>query len=133
MAYEPHETLPRRLTESVAWLTTISPTGRPAPRPIWFVADGGALLVFSQTTAAKVTHIKGNPLVALNFNTAADGGDVLVLGGRAELVPDVKPSTTPGYLDKYEALYPGIGHDVASFDAMYDQGIRITPDRSWGF
>ncbi|MCU1682609.1 MAG: pyridoxamine 5-phosphate oxidase [Amycolatopsis sp.] len=133
MAYEPHETLPRRLTDPVAWLTTVTSTGRPAPRPIWFVGDGDTLLVFSQPTAVKVKHIEANPLVSVNFNTGAGGGDVLVLSGRAKLVPDIKPSTTPGYLEKYESHYPGIEHDVESFDAMYSQGIRITPDRTWGF
>jgi PPOX class probable F420-dependent enzyme len=134
MAYEPHESLPRHVSEPVAWLTTITSTGRPAPRPVWFVAaEGDTLLVFSEPGALKVKHIRANPLVSLNFNTSADGGDVLVLSGRAELVDGPKPSTTPGYLEKYEALYPAIKHDVASFDAQYSQAIRVTPDRSWGF
>lgn len=133
MAFEPDEKLLKRVDEPLAWLTTVTPTGRPAPRPIWFVYHDGAFFVFSQSGGVKLKHIAANPNVSLNFNTNAGGGDVLVVSGTAEIVEGFKPSTTPGYLDKYEALYAAIGSDVAKFDAEYNVGIRITPTKSWGF
>jgi len=133
MAFEPDEKLLKRVDEPLAWLTTVTPTNRPAPRPIWFVYVDGTFVVFSQSGAAKLKHLKANPNVSISFNTNADGGDVLVVSGTAEIVEGIKPSTTPGYLDKYEALYTGIGSDVAKFDADYSVGIRVTPARSWGF
>ncbi|HEV7977613.1 pyridoxamine 5'-phosphate oxidase family protein [Amycolatopsis sp.] len=133
MAFEPDEKLLKRVDEPLAWLTTVTPTNRPAPRPIWFVYVDGAFIVFSQTGAAKLKHITANPNVSINFNTNTGGGDVLVVSGTAEIVEGIKASTTPGYLDKYEALYAGIGSDVAKFDAEYNVGIRVTPTKSWGF
>ena len=43
----------------------------------------------------------------------------------------IAASTTPGYLEKYEKMYEGIGLDKSSFDAAYDLGVRITPERFW--
>jgi PPOX class probable F420-dependent enzyme len=133
MAFEPDEKLLKRVDEPVAWLTTVTPTNRPAPRPIWFVYHDGAFIVFSQSGVAKLKHLKENPNVSINFNTDAAGEAVLVVSGTAEIVEGLKPSTTPGYLDKYEALYAHIGSDVAKFDAEYNVGIRVTPTKSWGF
>jgi PPOX class probable F420-dependent enzyme len=131
MGFQPDERLLSRFAEPVAWLTTVTPTSRPAPRPVWFVFDGEALIVFSSSRAAKVRHIRANPNVSFNFNTDAGGGDVYVISGKAEFVEGIAASTTPGYLEKYEKMYAGIGLDKSSFDAAYDLGIRITPERFW--
>ncbi|TCO50664.1 PPOX class probable F420-dependent enzyme [Actinocrispum wychmicini] len=126
--------LKRHLSDTVAWLTTTSPTGRPSPRPVWFVLDGEDFLVFSEAGKAKLKHIETNPRVALHFNSAPDGQDVLVISGRAEQTDSaLVPSTAPGYLDKYERHYARIGFDRDRFDRSYSVGIRITPVRSWGF
>jgi PPOX class probable F420-dependent enzyme len=132
MAYQIDENLRRRLTDGVVWLTTVTPSGRPAPRPVWFIFDGEAFIVFSSSSAAKVKHIRVNPNVSLNFNTNPEGGDVLVISGKATLTETISVSTTPAYLAKYEARFGDIGHDRASFNEAYDLGIRITPERSWG-
>ncbi|WP_019815513.1 TIGR03667 family PPOX class F420-dependent oxidoreductase [Saccharomonospora saliphila] len=123
----------RRLDDEVAWLTTVTRSGRPAPRPVWFVFDGEAFVVFSEPGAAKVRHLARQSRVTVHFNSDAGGGDVLVVHGSGELDPDLLPSRAPGYLDKYEPSYPVIGHDRDSFDATYSTAIRITPDRAWGF
>jgi PPOX class probable F420-dependent enzyme len=133
MTYEIDENLRRRLTEPVIWMTTVTPSGRPAPRPVWFIFDGEVFTVFSSSSAAKVKHIRANPNISLNFNTDPEGGSVLVVSGKATPAEGISPSTTPAYLEKYEARMKGIGHDLASFDKAYDLGIRITPERSWGF
>lgn len=126
--------LKRHLSDTVAWLTTVSPSGRPSPRPVWFVLDGGSFLVFSQPDKAKLTHIAANPHVSLHFNSAPEGTDILVITGRAELTDSaLVPSQAPGYLDKYEPHYARIGSDRDRFDGSYSVGIRITPERSWGF
>lgn len=134
MPDEPDPKLAERAGESVAWLTTVTPKNRPAPRPVWFVLAGNDIIVFSSGEAAKVRHIRANPDVSFHFNTNPGGGDVLVVSGTAELLdPSAKASTTPGYLDKYADQIPAIGLDVAGFDATYDTGIRIRPARSWSF
>jgi PPOX class probable F420-dependent enzyme len=133
MAYQIDGNLRRRLTDRVAWLTTVTPSKRPAPRPVWFVFDGEVFIVFSSSSAAKVQHIRANPNVSVNFSTDQEGGGVLVISGKAQLASEISASKTPAYLEKYEAKIKGIGHDLASFDEAYDLGIRITPRRSWGF
>lgn len=134
MTFRPNSHLLRRADDHIAWLTTVTRTGKPAPRPVWFVFDGETFFVFSQPGTRKLEHIEANPAVTLHFNSDAEGGDVLVLSGSARVVEGPqRPSTTPGYLDKYERSYPAIGHDTDSFDASYSVPIRITPSRGWGF
>ena len=46
----------------------------------------------------------------MHFNSSPDGGDVVVIRGRAELVPDAPaPSRYPGLLDKYAARIAQMG------------------------
>lgn len=133
MAYQPDPRLAERAKENVAWLTTVSPKGRPSPRPVWFVQDGEDFIVFSAEKTAKLKHIETHPEVSLHFNSDEHGGQILVISGRAEILPDGLPSEQPGYLDKYEKHYPAIDYDVPKFDKEYHVRIRIRPDRSWGF
>src|SRR3984957_5635461 len=116
MAFELTEQVERRLTgDEVAWLTTVPPEGKPAPRPVWFVWDGTAIVVYSMNGAARLRYIEHNPQVTVHFNSVG-GGDVVVLSGRAEQLADApSPSAFPGLLDKY-----GVA-------------LRIVPDRSWGY
>ncbi|MGW4482204.1 TIGR03667 family PPOX class F420-dependent oxidoreductase [Amycolatopsis sp. NPDC004368] len=133
MTYTPDPNLIKRAGESVGWLTTITPKGRPAPRPVWFVLDGDDILVFSQPGTAKLRHIAAGPEVSFHLNSDEHGGSILVVNGRAQ-VDDGKPSDAPGYLEKYERSYTGIGYaDAAAFDASFSVRIRIVPERSWGF
>lgn len=132
MPFEVTDKFRSRAGEQVAWLTTIGKNG-PVPRPVWFVFDGAAFVVFSEPDAHKVRQIRENPQVTVNFNSSADGGDVLVVHGTAEVVSGPTASSTPGYLDKYESHYAGIGYDRDRFDTTYSTALRITPTRSWGW
>jgi Pyridoxamine 5'-phosphate oxidase len=41
MAFELTEQIEKHLVnDHIVWLTTVTPTGRPAPRPVWFTWDG---------------------------------------------------------------------------------------------
>ena len=66
----------RLATELVIWLTTVAPSGMPHPRPVWFLWDSGAFLIYSQPTAKKLEHVARNPHVALHFNSTPDGEDI---------------------------------------------------------
>jgi len=105
MAFELTERTERHLNgDQIAWLTTVTPSGRPAPRPVWFIWDGTAIIVYSLNGGAKLRHIQANNQVAVHFNSSAEGGDVVVINGRAERVADAPiPSQFPGFLDKYAA------------------------------
>ena len=47
--------------DHVVWLTTVTDSGTPAPWPVWFVADGDDLLVFSEPTTKRVHNIGQRP------------------------------------------------------------------------
>ncbi len=133
MGFELTEQIERHLiSDQVAWLTTVTPTGRPAPRPVWFVWDGSVITVYSVNGGAKLRHIATNDSVSVHFNSTAGGGDVVVISGHARHVPDAPPpSRFPGMLDKYLPATEAMGRSVQWFDENYRQAIRITPNRAW--
>src|ERR1700761_7874315 len=101
MAFELTEQIEKHLkNDQIVWLTTVTPSGRPAPRPVWFVWTGTEIIVYSQPDVAKLKHIAANGNVSLNFNCTPGGGDVVVVSGQAEVVKDAPlPSAVPGLLD----------------------------------
>lgn len=133
MAFEISDQLRRHLTEdTLVWLTTVSPSGRPAPRLVWFMWIRESCLVYSQPGAAKLRHIAGNERVTLNFNSDAVGGDAVVIAGRAELAPDApSASALPGLLDKYADLLEAIGMTADRFTSTYTVAMRVIPDHAW--
>jgi PPOX class probable F420-dependent enzyme len=133
MAFELTEHVKRRLTtDEVAWLTTVTPAGKPAPMPVWFVWDGQAIIVYNLNTAARLRNIEHNPQVTLNFNSNG-GGDIVVVAGTAQRLPDAPPPTQyPGLLDKYARAIGQLGQTPQWYDDNYREAVRITPDRWWG-
>jgi PPOX class probable F420-dependent enzyme len=134
MAFELTEQIEGHLVnDEIVWLTTVTPTGRPAPRPVWFAWDGTAVIIYSLPGGAKIRHIAGNDQVSLHFNCAADGGDVVVLSGRAEVLQGAPPpSEVPGMLDKYRGRIEAMGYTQEWYDG-YNTAIRVTLERAWAF
>ena len=133
MGFELTEQIERHLIgDQVAWLTTVTATGRPAPRPVWFVWDGAAITVYSVNGGAKLRHIAVNDSVSLNFNSTPGGGDVVVISGHARIVRDAPPpSRFPGLLDKYMPAVEAMGRPASWFDENYRTAIHITAERAW--
>jgi PPOX class probable F420-dependent enzyme len=121
----------RRIDQDmVAWLTTVTDRGAPAPNPVWFVPDGGDLLVFSAPSARKVHNVEQRPAVTLHFNSDPHGGDVVIIVGEATVTRGQRPSAIGGYLDKYESSITGpLGMTVDEIDATYNAEVRIRPAR----
>ena len=132
MAFELTEQIEKHLTgDQIVWLTTITPSGRPAPRPVWFLWNGTDIVIYSQPDAAKLKHIARNSQVSLNFNCTPGGGDVVVVSGQAQLPGDAPPpSGVPGLLDKYRGTIAAMGNTPEWYDS-YSTAIRVTPERSW--
>jgi PPOX class probable F420-dependent enzyme len=133
MGFELTEQIERHLiSDQIAWLTTVTPSGRPAPRPVWFVWDGKEITVYGLNGAAKQRHIAANDKVSVNFDSGPGGGDIVVISARARLVPDAPPpSRFPGLLDKYLPAVEAMGRPVQWFDDNYGEAIRITPESAW--
>ena len=134
MAFELTEQAERRLADDeIAWLTTVTPDGKPAPRPVWFVWDGTAIIIYSKNGAARLRNIERNPQVTVSFNSVG-GGDIAVISGRAEHLSDAPPpSAFPGLIDKYRFLIEQMGQAPQWYDDNYGVALRVIPERFWGF
>lgn len=133
MGFELTDQIERHLiSDQIAWLTTVSPAGWPATRPVWFVWDGSAITIYSLNTGAKQRHIAANDRVSVHFNSTPGGGDVVVISGRAEVVPGAPPpSRFPGLLDKYLPAIENLGQPAEWYDREYGVALRVTPARAW--
>lgn len=129
------QVIERRLRqEQVIWLTTVDAHQTPQPRPVWFHWDGETLLIFSQSSAAKVRHIKRNPRVALNFNTDAEGGQVGVLIGEARLLEKpLDAGRMQAYIKKYAQGIRDLGMTPEAMQAEYSTALLVTPLEMRGF
>ena len=124
----------RLLTETVAWLTTVGADGTPQPNPIWFIWDGAETIVIYSVEKAKPRHVAANPRVALHFNTAEDGDDVVIFTGSAVVDRTQPPvAQSPPYLEKYAAMFPAIGYTVESYTERFSAPIVITLEKVRGF
>ena len=132
MAFEPTAQVEDHLiNDQIVWLTTVTPGGRPAPRPVWFVWDGSAIIIYSLPDGAKLRHIASNEHVSLHFNCTPGGGDVVVISARAEVLSAAPPpSEVPGMLDKYRDTIASMGYTQEWYDS-YNTAIRVTPERAW--
>jgi PPOX class probable F420-dependent enzyme len=121
--------------EYVIWLTTIDSNLVPQPRPVWFLWENDAVLIFSKPNAHKVKHIARHPHVSLHFNTD-DHGDthVMVLTGEAMIDTSCPPAKDlPAYLEKYKTGIADINVTPESFSEQYSLAIRIKPANMRGW
>ncbi len=122
--------------ESTIWLTTVGRDGTPQPRPVWFLWDDKSttFLIFTQPSGAKVRHIEHNSKVALNLNSNAQGGDIAVFIGEAEILHgSIPPELIKAYVDKYHVGMKNIGMSPEQFEQSYSMAIRVTPNKLRGF
>lgn len=121
----------RLQTNLMAWLTTVSPTGRPDSVGVWFlVRDDSTVLVYSQPGKVKLRNLVGNTNVALGLDVTDIGRDIIRLEGTAVHVPG-HPSAAevPEYAAKYTERIGAIFGTVENFAAAFSEAIVITPTR----
>jgi PPOX class probable F420-dependent enzyme len=121
--------------EEVIWLTTVGRDGTPQPNPVWFIWQGAEeILTYNTPTAHRLAHIAARPAVALHFNSAADGNDVVVARGIAERADgEPPPHESPAYLAKYRAAMLEISGSLEAFAAEYPVPVRIRMTRIRGY
>lgn len=127
----PDPAVNRRLDEAVvAWLTTVTPDGRPQSSPVWFLWHDGAFVVYSLADTPRVRNLRANPNVALNLDGDGEGGAVVTIEGTAVL-DDAGPRSTdiPAYQAKYLSRITDYGWTAESFARDYPLRIVITPTR----
>lgn len=116
----------RLRSERTIWLATVDPGGAPAVRPVWFVWDGEAFVVFSRPTAAKVAHIAANPKVCLHLDPDEWGENVVIVSGEARIAPEHLPvDQTPAYVEKYGWGFERLGVTAADYARDYSVPIVI--------
>ena len=117
-------------SDHYAWLTTVTKSGRPVPRLVWFYLDGTDLIVYSMPNAAKVRHIDNHPQVSLNLDSDGNGAGIIVVGGTA-VVDDVgvDPRKDAPFWEKYEAEAEQFGLTEAI--TAYSTRLRISVDKVW--
>lgn len=112
----------------IIWLGSVRPDNRPHLVPVWFLWDGANILMFSEPDKQKVRNLQTNPNVTLALDNTAGGDDVIIVEGRAELLPDgTVDSTLPAYVEKYGSQFVTMA--PADMARIYTQAIRITPTR----
>ncbi len=118
-------------TNLMAWLTTVSPSGKPDTVPVWYLLrDDETLLIYSQPGKAKLRNIDHNPAVALGLDVTDLGRDVIRLEGTAARRPDLPPADqVPEYAAKYVERIAAIFGTTERFAELYSEAVVITPER----
>jgi PPOX class probable F420-dependent enzyme len=121
----------RLQTNLMAWLTTVSPAGRPDSVPVWFlVRDDDCILVYSQPGKAKLRNIAANPNVALGLDVTDIGRDIIRFEGAAVHHPGhPRADQVAEYAAKYSERIGAIFGPVERFAAAFSEAIVITPSR----
>jgi PPOX class probable F420-dependent enzyme len=120
--------------DKVAWLTTVSPSGAPLPSPVWFVwEEPGHVLMFSRDGVPRLRNLEANPRVALNFAGDGQGGDIVVLSGRASIDRNAPAAhAVPAYCEKYAWGFERLRKSAEEFSAAYPVPVRIELTRLRG-
>ena len=121
----------RLQTNLMAWLTTVSPTGKPDLVPVWFLLrDDDTVLVYSQPSKAKLRNIDANPNVALGLDVTDIGRDVIRIEGTAVRATDQPlADRVPEYVAKYVERIGAIFGTPERFAEAFSEAIVITPSR----
>jgi PPOX class probable F420-dependent enzyme len=123
-------TLRRLKEEQIIWLTTVRADGMPQPTPVWYLWDGETFLIYSQPGAHKVRNLSHNQKVALNLNCDAEGGEVLIIFGLAQIDPGIPMAhLNQAYLEKYREAIKDINMTPESMSIEYSTAIRVKPER----
>jgi PPOX class probable F420-dependent enzyme len=121
----------RLTTNLMAWLTTVSPSGRPDTVPVWFLLrDDDTILIYSQAGKAKLRNIAANPNVALGLDVTDLGRDIIRVVGTAEHVPGHPAAhEVSAYASKYVERIAAIFGTPEQFGAAFPEAIVITPSQ----
>jgi PPOX class probable F420-dependent enzyme len=116
----------------MAWLTTVSPAGKPESVPVWFLLreTDETVLIYSEPGKPKLRHIQQNPRVAFGLDVTDIGRDIIRIDGEAREAPEVGPADKePRYRAKYAERIGALFGEAERFGAMFSVPLLITPRR----
>jgi len=116
-------------TDLIGFLTAVDAEGQPQTSPVWYLRDGEDLIVYNRPTAARLTSIASNPLVAFNLRGDLRANAVVTLEGRARVENLPPAKDLPGYVSKYGKEIERFGWTPETFSDDYRTGLRITVTR----
>ena len=117
-------------SDVVGWLTTVAADGRPRTAVISFLWDGEGILFYSRPDTPNVRNIAANGAVSFHLNCDPYGDHVVVIEGRAQVVPLEKRSDVhPAYAAKYREPLARWGMDERETADDISLPIRIHPER----
>ena len=124
----------RLRSNTMIWINTVRPDGRPHSAAVWFLWDGSNFFTFSRPNTQKVRNLRQNTNVVLALDDTKDGDDVIQVEGKAELLENNSGvnATIPAYVAKYGAMIKDMGSTPEAMAAEYSQPIRITPTKFLG-
>jgi PPOX class probable F420-dependent enzyme len=126
----------RRLSkETIGWLTTVSPDGRPQSAPVWFLFDGeDEIVVFSLAGTPRERNLASNAHVSFHLDGDGHGGNVLTIEGRAAIdLNGPRADAVPAYVEKYQGYMNVNGWTPAWFAGHYPIRVAITLTRLKSF
>jgi PPOX class probable F420-dependent enzyme len=112
--------------ELIVWLTTVTASGAPLPRPVGFVWDGGENVSVYSQPGARIRNIGRNPKVTLNFGGDGEGGDIVILSGTAH-VDESGPSAVEdaAFVAKYATEFERFGMTGEAYAQRFRIPVRI--------
>jgi PPOX class probable F420-dependent enzyme len=115
-------------TDAVIHLGTADDTGRIRSTPVWFIADGDDLIVYSRADARRAARIPLRPKVTVR----AERAGAKALAGTARIDPSLPPpDRNAAYLEKYRVrIEKGLKQTLEGFARKYPVPLRIRLDRS---
>jgi PPOX class probable F420-dependent enzyme len=117
-------------SDVVGWLTTVAADGRPQTSVISFLWDGDGILFYSRPDTPKVRNIAANGAVSFHLNCDPYGDHVVIIEGRAQVVPlELRSDVHPAYVAKYREPYVHWGMDARVTADDFSLPIRIHPER----
>lgn len=126
----PHGIHKRLNHDRYAWLTTVDPSGMPAPMLVWFRFESDIVTVYSQPRSRLVTHVFEHPRVSLHLESDGLGSGLIIVGGTAAVTAErVDPREDKHFWAKYhvEADALGLKDAIGSYSAR----ITISPTTLW--
>ena len=120
----------RLRAESILWLGTVRPDGRPHLVPVWFLWDGESISIYSQPDAQKLRNLAANPAVTVALEALDEGSDVAIIEGEARVGAAADGlAVAAAYTGKYAAAIVDLGYTPEGMLGAYSRLIRVTPRR----